>query len=266
MTNQRIARGLAALCMLAALSTAVAAQGVAVGNTYIRLEKPTGATVLLDHDATLYLGGPTAPGLIELRDESYNGTVFVDAETADIFLGLWGQDGDLILWDNDGTSLNPSVHLDGNQGWAKLGNAGGSEDGDLWIYDYNGDRSIYMDGNTGDVVNDKLGGNGLVKAWAKINANGTVHSCWRCDPNRTSAQTCGGAGIHFSYKVSFLPLGADIQSRPRLATLDGFESGESSGQIDLIGNTASGQTDKIGVYTRNSSGDCAHRGFTLFVF
>jgi hypothetical protein len=60
--------------------------------------------------------------------------------------------------------------------------------------------------------------NGLVKAWAQVNADGTVESCWRCnkDPTQTHRLDVG------IYEVDFTPLSTNISGRPRTATSDAF--------------------------------------------
>ena len=91
----------------------------------------------------------------------------------------------------------------------------GSDDGDLSVKDTGGTETVSLDGATGDVTNS-LTGNGLVKAWASINPDGTIRSCWRCnlDPAATQRVAPG------TYVVDFLPLATDIGARPRLAVID----------------------------------------------
>jgi hypothetical protein len=58
--------------------------------------------------------------------------------------------------------------------------------------------------------------NGLVKAWARINFDGTIIACWRCntDTAETNRITTG------QYEVDFTPLATDITGRPLLADID----------------------------------------------
>jgi len=64
-------------------------------------------------------------------------------------------------------------------------------DGRLQIRDADNATALNLDGGAGNVTNlfsnleDES--NGLVKAWAQINANGTIAACWRCniDPAET---------------------------------------------------------------------------------
>ncbi len=113
----------------------------------------------------------------------------------------------------------------------------------------------------GDTTNP-LSGNGIVKAWARINANGTVESCYRCDPRDTRRLNLG------DYEVSFRPLATDIRGRPRLATLDTF--GDIPNVSSVIGEISladrMGQADEVFVQTANSSGNDADRRFVLVIF
>ena len=63
-----------------------------------------------------------------------------------------------------------------------LGTAG--NDGDFSVENTSGAATVSLDGQTGNVTNrfanTAATSNGLVKAWAKINADGTIDSCWRC--------------------------------------------------------------------------------------
>ncbi|MGH8583327.1 MAG: hypothetical protein ACREWG_11195 [Gammaproteobacteria bacterium] len=109
----------------------------------------------------------------------------------------------------------------------------------------------------GDTTNP-LSGNGIVKAWARINANGTVESCYRCDPFDTQRLNEG------DYEVSFRPLATDIRGRPRLATIDTFGGISLVGEISLADRV--GQADEVFVQTANSSGIDADRPFVLVIF
>jgi hypothetical protein len=64
--------------------------------------------------------------------------------------------------------------------------------------------------------NDETKSNGLVKAWARINADGTIAACWRCNRNP------GGTGRLDlgQYSVDFTPLATDIRGRPRSVSVD----------------------------------------------
>ena len=66
----------------------------------------------------------------------------------------------------------------------KLGRSG--NDGDFTVRAADKSLGVKLDGDTGTASNS-LSGDGLVKAWAMINADGTVHECYRC--NKDPAET-----------------------------------------------------------------------------
>jgi len=78
-------------------------------------------------------------------------------------------------------------------------------------------NAVELDARSGNVTNlfsnDQDASNGLVKAWARINADGSIVACWRCntDPGET-----GRTGPGF-YEVDFTPLATDISARPMSA-------------------------------------------------
>ncbi len=90
----------------------------------------------------------------------------------------------------------------------KLGRSG--NDGDFTVRAADKSLGVKLDGDTGTASNS-FAGDGLVKAWARINADGTVHECYRCnkDPDETQRLATG------RYEVDFTPLSTDIRSRPR---------------------------------------------------
>jgi hypothetical protein len=55
-----------------------------------------------------------------------------------------------------------------------------------------GDNALELDASSGNVTNlfskEQNASNGLVKAWARIDRDGTVDACWRCntDPIQTN--------------------------------------------------------------------------------
>ena len=84
-----------------------------------------------------------------------------------------------------------------------------------------GDDAIELDAGTANVTNlfsnEEDESNGLVKAWANMNADGTIAACWRCntDPAETLRTATG------VYEVDFTPLATDITGRPRSAVISG---------------------------------------------
>ena len=93
------------------------------------------------------------------------------------------------------------------------------KDGRLQVKDADNATAVSLDGSSGNLTNlfsnleDES--NGLVKAWAQINADGTIAACWRC--NRNTAET--GRIVTGRYEVDFTPLATDISGRPRSATI-----------------------------------------------
>jgi hypothetical protein len=99
------------------------------------------------------------------------------------------------------------------------------QDGRLQIRDADNATAFNLNGASATVTNlfsnleDES--NGLVKAWAQINADGTIAACWRCntDPAETRRDAAG------QYEVDFTPLATDITGRPRSATVDNIGAG-----------------------------------------
>ena len=90
----------------------------------------------------------------------------------------------------------------------------GGNAGTLSVKNAAGTPTVSLDGGTGNVTNffanTPDSSNGLVKAWAKIESNGTIHSCWRCnmDTNLTRRLNTG------RFEVDFTPLTTDLTGRP----------------------------------------------------
>jgi hypothetical protein len=95
--------------------------------------------------------------------------------------------------------------------------------------------------------NNQEESNGLVKAWARINPDGTVAACWRrnTDPAETQALDPG------TFEVDFTPLATDIRGRPRSATIDGGGQAALAGFIVIEDRT--GDSSSVFVATTNSN-------------
>ena len=97
-----------------------------------------------------------------------------------------------------------------------LGKAG--DDGDFTVKNASGTPGVRLNGDGANITNlfsaAASQSNGVVKAWARINGDGTIHSCWRCntDPAVSRRLSTG------NYKVDFTPLASDITSRPVAVT------------------------------------------------
>ena len=139
--------------------------------------------------------------------------------------------------------------------------AGGvGSNGTVIVKKSNGDTQIKLKGRSATILN-AFGGNGTVKAWAQINANGTIDSCWRC--NKSVAETKKlGTG---TYEVDFTPLSSDITSRPRLATVDGHDGlFAPSNIINVV--TRSGDPSSVFVKLISRLGANSDAPFTLLIF
>jgi hypothetical protein len=138
---------------------------------------------------------------------------------------------------------------------------GGGDDGRLRLRNQDGDTAVQLQVSNSNVTNlfsnEADQSNGLVKAWARINADGTIAACWRCntDPNETRRISAG------FYEVDFTPLATDITGRPRSAHMR-FE-------IDFgFIATAEDANDlsSVLVGTRNRAGQSTDVTFLLIVF
>jgi hypothetical protein len=104
---------------------------------------------------------------------------------------------------------------------ANLVVGGNTGNGRLRLRNDDGDTGVELRATDGNVTNlfsnAEDESNGLVKAWAKINADGTIAACWRCNTaaNETFRVSEG------LYEVDFTPLSTDISGRPRSATVSG---------------------------------------------
>jgi hypothetical protein len=103
-----------------------------------------------------------------------------------------------------------------------------------------------------------LAGEGFVKGWARINADGTVASCYKCN----AANTFGlGAG---QYQVDFSPVASSIVGRPRTATLDTLGLGAVVGQIGVADRFQ--VPSAIFVQTTDTFGNVKNQPFTLVLY
>ena len=219
----------------------------------------TGA--ILGGNGDLTLGGGTQDGDLILKDtDGATTTFYADGSLGDLTLGaqgVAGDDGDLYLRASDGTTNN--IWLDGSGANVTLGTASGTSDGNLYLYDGSGAFGIYLRGSLGRIVN-KLSGNGLVKAWAQINNDGTVSSCYNCSTSASDTARIG-TGV---YEVDFT-FATDITTRPVVCSSGhtGYVFAAGS-QIACVGR--SDDASSILVSIRNSSGDFVDSRFTAIVF
>jgi len=208
--------------------------GISTNSGSLRVEASTGADYLYA-SSNLYLGqsgSPSADVDLLIRDPFYPTNEYslnFNASLADLRLG-------------SGTAATPG------------------DDGDIFLEDGKGVTSIQLNGSTGTVQNNILGGNGLVKAWAKINSNGTINSSWNCN---TSAAETRRVAVG-AYEVDFTPLSTNIGSRPRMAVLDTHTTGSTTGFISVA--TRAGDPSSVYVLTLATNGANADRSFTLIIY
>lgn len=249
--------GAAVLSMVALLSTtpeAGAQSTVSIDSDRIEILDTDGdSAVLLDNGADYTAGGNGRTANLNLRASDGPTTLFYNAFQAQLILGGGTHEGIVLLRDDNGTTT--TIEADGRTGAVYLG--GNGEDGDLIVYDNTDSETFRINGQTGSATN-AFGANGLVKAWARMNADGTVLSCWRCDSAATFRLAAG------AYIVSFAPLGLDIHSRPRSAVIDSHDTGVSSSGVVRLANSSA--TTVLASTGSLPLGDAADRPFTVFIF
>ena len=140
---------------------------------------------------------------------------------------------------------------------ANIALGGSTGDGRLRLRNEDGVNAVELrasDGNVNNLFSNEADqSNGLVKAWAQINADGTIVACWRCntDPNETRRLSTR------SYEVDFAPLATDMTDRPRLAAIDlgGF----------IVFVDRAGDASPVFVSTRNSDDVFSDQTFVLII-
>jgi hypothetical protein len=139
------------------------------------------------------------------------------------------------------------------------------KDGRLQVKNADNETAVKLDSITSNVTNrfenNSATSNGLVKAWARINPDGTIDACWRCntDPNETRLF---GPGL---YEVDFTPLSTDIRGRPRAVTLDGSNVVPSFVVIRSFDDEADPSSVPVLVH-QASTGATTTTAFTLFIY
>jgi hypothetical protein len=138
-------------------------------------------------------------------------------------------------------------------------------DGRLQIRDADNEPAVSLDGGSANLTNlfsnleDES--NGLVKAWAQINADGTIEACWRCNTDTSETRRFGTG----DYEVDFTPLATDITGRPRLATIDVHVADQTTARtIDLADR--SGDASSVFLRTSDANGTPSDRPFVLIIY
>lgn len=193
----------------------------------MRARRSTGLWILTLLCATVMAAQETriSDGIIEIRNVNNVTSIQLDGDGNSpdhVRIGSAGSkpaDVDLIVVDPSSTfGLNePVFMIDASLGALSLGSGSveqQGEDGEIYVEDGLGTTTFQVEGLTGNVT-QVVSGNGLVKAWAKINEDGTVHSCWNC--NSDSMETKLLQGMSGPYEVDFA-LG-DISTRPLVVVL-----------------------------------------------
>jgi hypothetical protein len=139
------------------------------------------------------------------------------------------------------------------------------KNGRLRVRDQGGEIAVELDARSGNVTNlfsnDPDESNGLVKAWAQINADGTIEACWRCntDTNETRRFNTG------AYEVDFTPLAPDITGRPRSATIDNLGGGDAPIAVLYLADR-DGDPSSVFVDTNNLAGANLDAPFVLTIY
>ncbi len=106
---------------------------------------------------------------------------------------------------------------------------------------------------------DSVANGALVKAWAKIAADGTVIACDRCNPDSGKTRRVG-AGL---YHVDFTPVSTDISGRPYSGRINFADGQAEVGQIGASSFEADPST--VLVRTEDASGAATDKAFTVIV-
>ena len=135
----------------------------------------------------------------------------------------------------------------------------------LRLKNEDGAKAVELDAGSANVTNllsnEADESNGLVKAWAQINADGSIDSCWRCNTDTAETQRLNAG----EYEVDFTPLGTDISVRPRSAILNNPGAGTpAAGVIDLADR--GGDPSSIFVDTADTNGTLSDRPFVLIIY
>lgn len=236
--------------------------GTANGGEMWLRDTASQVTLQTNSAGDLILGAGTADGDITVREATTNRTNFsVDGNTATVTVGAQGGTGDGgILYLRDQAGVINNVQLRGADGEAFLGSTTTGDDGDISLS--NGTSSNFaldLEGSNGTITNI-ITGNGIVKAWARMNSNGTVASCYRCS---TSAANTNRISLG-NYEVDFT-IDANIDSRPVVCSSGhNAVSGTSGAGISCVGRTL--DDSSVFVSTFSPAGTSVDSYFTIVVF
>jgi len=104
--------------------------------------------------------------------------------------------------------------------------------------------------------------NGIAKAWARIKADGTIVSCWRCNTDPLETRKIGTG----AYEIDFTPLATDIRGRPRVATIDTHDTfGPGRSYLVLVNRVFDDSSVWVGTF-EDVFGNQEDKAFTLVVY
>ena len=240
-----------ALAMLLLGSTGAAAQGVKLDDDQIEILDGDGDELSSLDGVWLRLGGAGAGnGLLQVV--SLTNVPLLQASPDLGRVSIWG---DLELFSPPNGPQ--AILLEADLGDITLGGSQAG-DGDIVLKDNAGFTTMTIDGNNGTAENT-LAGNGFIKGWARIDKDGNVLSCYRCDAAKTSRTALG------TYYVDFSPVGSNLVSRPRIAVIDRHGASDPTGGEIWLQDDDSGMAankSRIKVVT----GPAEDRSFTITVF
>ena len=179
-----------------------------------------------------------------------------------------GEDVDLSVVDADSLSTAPDRSLTFNATLADLTLGSGSmltaaDAGDLLLGNGQGVILLDLDGLSGNINQDVdninlLNGNGVVKGWAKINSDGSIASCWKCNSDAAETQRLGTG----QYEVDFTV--GDLSQRPCLVSPG--DHGVTGGTVRIVDCYHSTDPSSKNVESSDASGTGADADFTILIF
>ena len=149
------------------------------------------------------------------------------------------------------SDMKPSIVLGGSSGNGRLRIRNDAKDNAV---------DLQANGNVTNLFdNAQTRSNGLVKAWAAINADGSVAGCWRCDKDATKTKRVS-TGL---YQVDFTPLSTDITGRPRSATISG---NGAVPQAAIRVSDIAADPSSVNVATNTPGGALTNAPFVLIIY
>lgn len=211
-----------------------------------------GSDTQADTDLVVFDPDSTSATEPVLRFDASQGTLVLGSGN---ITSLNGEDGSVSLEDGLGRL---TVDLDGSSARILLGDT--TRPGEFRMFDNAGSAAIELDADTGDVTNP-LFGDGLVKAWCRINADGTFDSGFRCNSSVAETRKLSGTG---TYEVDFTPLSSAISDRPHVVSCS--DGGFLVSCEEITSVRRNGDASSLFVRTLNSDGIEVDSAFTVVIF